>query len=81
MKGTLDTLRFIILQVENDFRLGVIDNTFSKSASIQIKKIIQVLRVMYNRDNTRNAVFYVGLTFFIDHEKGTICADILKKEP
>ena len=43
MEGVLDTLRFVILQIENDFSLAVVDDAFSETPFVQIEKVVKVL--------------------------------------
>ena len=39
----MDTKCFIVLQIQNDFRLGIVDDTLTKTAIVQIKEVVQVL--------------------------------------
>ena len=43
MEGFLDTLRFVILQIENDLSLAVVDDALAETPLIQIEKIVKVL--------------------------------------
>lgn len=43
MEGFLDTLRFVILQIENDLSLAVVDDAFPETAFVQIEKVVKVL--------------------------------------
>ena len=43
MEGVLDTLRFVILQIENDLSLAVVDDAFPETAFVQIEKVVKVL--------------------------------------
>ena len=41
MEGVLDTLRFVILQIENDLSLAVVDDALAKTPSSRLKKSLR----------------------------------------
>ena len=80
MQGILDTQCFIILQIEDDFGFGIVDDALTKPTIIKIEEVIQILAGKHSRAaETTNGLG--NLQKEITCKAGACCTSTGKKLP